>query len=75
MLASGYLFQVLDNAFFSHWGYQILKTRPNWRARQQEKNNKRLVQYSKEFVAKYGKDPLNMTDYARRATKFVIAYG
>jgi hypothetical protein len=75
MLAAGYRFKVLDKAFFSHWGFQVLKTRPKWRAKQQEANNKRLEQYSKEFLAKYGKDPLNLAKAAKIAKKVVVNYG
>ncbi|CAG0920323.1 unnamed protein product, partial [Notodromas monacha] len=74
MLVLGFQFKVLDNAFLSHWGFQVLKTRPKWRAKQQEANNRRLDQYSQEFVAKYHRDPLNLQGYSKKAAKFVIAY-
>lgn len=47
MYVAGYSFQVLNNAFTSHRGFQTLKTRPAWRARQQEQNNARFVHHLK----------------------------
>lgn len=35
MYVAGYSFQILNNAFASHWGFQTMKQRPVWRARQQ----------------------------------------
>ena len=75
MLALGYKFKVLNKAFLSHWGFQVLKTRPRWRAKQQEANMRRLEQYAKEFVAKYGHDPLELVKYSKMAKRIVIAYG
>merc|ERR1711981_551450 len=48
MYVANYSFYVLDNAFASHWGFQTLKDRPEWRARQQTRNYKNIkVAYGK----------------------------
>ena len=61
MYVAGYEFLVLDNAFASHWGFQSIKTRPKYRALQQEANNKHFDDFAKEIKARYGdKDPYNM---------------
>ena len=61
MFVAGYQFYVLDNAFASHWGFQSIKTRPKWRAKQQEDNNKKFDDFAREITARYGgKDPYNM---------------
>ena len=61
MFVAGYRFFVLDNGFASHWGFQTIKTRPDFRARQQEANNKKFDNFARELVAKYnGADPYNM---------------
>lgn len=41
MFVAGYQFMMLNNAFANHWGFQSLKSRPEFRAKQQEKNNAR----------------------------------
>ena len=48
MYVAGYSFYLLNNAFTNHWGFQSLKTRPQWRARQQEQNNARFDEFDKE---------------------------
>ena len=48
MYVAGYSFNLLNNAFTNHWGFQSLKTRPDWRARQQEMNNARFDEFAKE---------------------------
>jgi hypothetical protein len=48
MYVAGYSFYLLNNAFTNHWGFQSLKTRPQWRARQQEQNNARFDEFAKE---------------------------
>ena len=60
MYVAGYSFQVLNNAFASHWGFQYLKNRPEWRAKQQEKNNAKFDDFAKEVSARYGRDPYQM---------------
>ena len=61
MYVAGYEFYVLDNVFASQWGFQTIKSRPKWRAKQQEANNKRFDEFAKEVDARYGgKDPYNM---------------
>ena len=61
MYVAGYEFHVLDNAFASHWGFESVKTRPKYRAVQQEANNRRFDDFAKEIKARYGgKDPYNM---------------
>ena len=62
MYVCGYEFHVLDNAFASHWGFQTIKTRPKWRAHQQEVNNRRFDDFAKEIAARYGRDPYNMLE-------------
>ena len=60
MYVAGYTFQVLNNAFASHWGFQTLKNRPEWRAKQQEANNAKFDDYAREISARYGRDPYQM---------------
>ena len=60
MYVAGWTFHVLNNAFANHWGFQSVKTRPAWRARQQEANNKKFDEFAKELNARYGRDPYQM---------------
>ena len=60
MYVAGYTFQVLNNAFTSHWGFQYLKNRPMWRAKQQEQNNAKFDDFAREISARYGRDPYQM---------------
>ena len=53
MYVAGYSFYLLNNAFTNHWGFQSLKTRPEWRARQQEMNNARFDEFAKEVRILY----------------------
>jgi len=53
MYVAGWTFHVLDNAFFSHWGFQWLAQRPQWRAQQQTKNNARFDEFAKEVTARF----------------------
>ena len=77
MYVAGYTFYVLNNAFTNHWGFQTLKTRPEWRARQQEKNNARFDEFAREVSAHYGADPYNMLGQLKKMNlKHVkVAYG
>ena len=77
MFVAGYQFHVLDNAFASHWGFQTIKTRPKWRAKQQEENNKRFDDFAKEVTARYGRDPYNMLKKLKKLNyqNVKIAYG
>ena len=50
MYVAGYTFLVLNNAFTSHRGFQSVKSRPEWRARQQEDNNKKFDEFAKEVM-------------------------
>ena len=74
---AGYSFYLLNNAFTNHWGFQSLKTRPQWRARQQEQNNKRFDEFAREVTARYGADPYGMIKKLKRMNlKHVkVAYG
>jgi len=77
MYVAGYSFYLLNNAFTTHWGFQTIKTRPEWRARQQEKNNARFDEFAKEVSAHYSADPYNMLDQLNKMNlKHVkVAYG
>jgi len=77
MYVAGYSFYLLNNAFTNHWGFQTLKTRPEWRARQQEKNNARFDEFAREVSAHYGADPYNMLGQLKKMNlKHVkVAYG
>jgi len=48
MYVAGFKFHLLNNAFTSHWGFQSLKSRPAWRAKQQEENNARFDEFARE---------------------------
>ena len=60
MYVAGYEFFVLNNAFTSHWGFQSIRTRPKWRAKQQEENNAKFDEFAREVTARYGRDPCKM---------------
>jgi len=77
MYVAGYTFHVLNNAFTNHWGFQSVATRPDWRARQQEKNNAKFDEFAKEVSARYGRDPYNMLSQLKKLNlKHVkVAYG
>jgi len=77
MYVAGYSFQVLNNAFTSHRGFQTLKTRPAWRARQQEQNNARFDEFAKEVSAHYNADPYNMLSQLKKMNlkHIKVAYG
>ena len=60
MYVAGYKFFVLNNAFTSHWGFQSMRTRPKWRAKQQEENNAKFDEFAREVTARYGRDPCKM---------------
>ena len=77
MFVAGYQFHVLDNAFASHWGFQTIKTRPKWRAKQQEENNKRFDDFAREVTARYGRDPYNMLKKLKKLNyqNIKVAYG
>ena len=71
MYVAGFKFHLLNNAFTSHWGFQVtlqhlllswqannklykifqsLKSRPAWRAKQQEENNARFDEFAREVL-------------------------
>lgn len=77
MYVAGYDFYVLNNAFTSHWGFQTLKTRPKWRAKQQERNNARFDDFAKEVTARYGRDPYDMVPNLKKMDlkNIKVAYG
>ena len=71
MYVAGFKFHLLNNAFTSHWGFQVtsdppyviitrphretfqsLKSRPSWRAKQQEENNARFDEFAREVTIK-----------------------
>ncbi len=52
MSVAGYSFHVLSDAFASHWGFQTLAQRPDWRARQQTDNNARFDEFAREVTAR-----------------------
>jgi len=60
MYVAGYEFYLLNNVFTNHWGFQSLKSRANWRAKQQERNNAKFDEFAKELSAHYGRDPYDM---------------
>lgn len=60
MYVANYTFNVLDNAFLSHWGFQDLSQRPRWRALQQDRNNAKFDEFAKEVSARYSSDPYGM---------------
>ena len=66
MYVAGYSFYLLNNAFTNHWGFQSLKTRPQWRARQQEQNNARFDEFAKEVSLEF-----YFLSYYYYETKFV----
>ena len=56
MHAAGYIFEILDNAFTTHAGFQASQgSRPPWRANQQTENEKRFPAFKAEINAKYGR--------------------
>ena len=57
---AGYNFFVLNNAFISHWGYQAPVDPPEWRVKQRIVNENKFVNFAKEMVARYDRDPLRM---------------
>lgn len=77
MYVAGYTFNLLNNAFTSHWGFQSIKSRPQWRARQQEQNNARFDEFAREVSAHYTADPYKMLDQLKKMNlKHVkVAYG
>jgi len=77
MYVAGYTFYLLNNAFTNHWGFQSIKTRPEWRARQQERNNAKFDEFAKEVSAHYNADPYKMLDQLKKMNlKHVkVAYG
>lgn len=77
MYVAGFKFHLLNNAFTSHWGFQSLKSRPAWRAKQQEENNARFDEFAREVSARYSRDPYNMLDQLKKMNlKHVkVAYG
>eukprot|EP00095_Tigriopus_kingsejongensis_P007170 maker-scaffold211_size255937-snap-gene-1.15 protein:Tk07170 transcript:maker-scaffold211_size255937-snap-gene-1.15-mRNA-1 annotation:"n-acetyllactosaminide beta- -n-acetylglucosaminyltransferase-like" len=77
MYVSGYEFFVLNNAFTNHWGFQSIKTRPQYRAIQQMKNNARFDVFAKELNARYENDPYDMMTKLKgmNLKKAVVTYG
>jgi len=77
MYVAGFKFHLLNNAFTSHWGFQSLKSRPSWRAKQQEENNARFDEFAREVTARYSRDPYKMLDQLKKMNlKHVkVAYG
>ena len=77
MYVANYSFYVLDNAFASHWGFQTLKDRPEWRARQQTLNNHKFDDFAKEISARYGRDPYDMLTKLKTMNykNIKVAYG
>jgi len=77
MYVAGYSFNILNNAFTSHWGFQSISTRPAWRAHQQEVNNAKFDEFAKEVSARYSADPYNMISQLKKMNlKHVkVAYG
>ena len=66
MYVAGWKFYILNSGFTSHWGFQSLKQRPSWRAKQSENNNHKFDEFAKELIARYGADPYNMTSKLRK---------
>jgi len=77
MYVANYSFYLLDNAFSSHWGFQTLKDRPEWRAKQQTMNNHRFDDFAKEISARYGRDPYDMLTKLKTLNykNIKVAYG
>ena len=77
MYVANYSFYVLDNAFASHWGFQTLSERPEWRAMQQTKNNHKFDDFAKEISARYARDPYDMLNKLKQLNykHTRIAYG
>lgn len=77
MYVAGYQFVVLNNAFTNHWGLQTIKSRPKWRAKQQENNNKKFDEFALELIAKYGRDPYGMASKLKgyNFKNIKVAYG
>jgi hypothetical protein len=77
MYVAGYSFYLLNNPLTTHWGLQSISSRPRWRARQQEQNNKRFDEFAREVTARYGADPYGMIKKLKRMNlKHVkVAYG
>lgn len=60
MFMAGYNFVLLNNAFVSHWGFQEFRDTPKWRIEQRVVNENKFVNFAKEMVARYDRDPLRM---------------
>jgi len=77
MYVAGYEFYLLNNAFTNHWGFQGLKSRASWRAKQQENNNKKFDEFAKELSAHYGRDPYKMLEKLPKMNlkNIKVAYG
>ena len=71
---AGFQFLVLNNAFTSHRGFQTIKSRPRWRAKQHEENMKLLHAFAQELKTKYGKDPKNFVSFSKMFSKAQIPY-
>ena len=75
MYLAGYHFVVLDNVFLSHRGFQSIKNRPEWRAKQQMENNKKMEAYAKEVLARYGgKDDKYFLKFAQSIKNVKVAF-
>ncbi|XP_071447155.1 beta-1,4-glucuronyltransferase 1-like [Hetaerina americana] len=57
MFLRGYTFEVLDNAFLIHWGFQERKQRPPWREEQSRRNYRLFQNWVLEKAAQYDADP------------------
>ena len=77
MYVANYTFYVLDNVFASHWGFQTLSDRPEWRAKQQTRNNHKFDEFAKEISARYGRDPYDMMNKLKQLNykHIKVAYG
>jgi len=77
MYVAGYTFHVLNNAFTNHRGFQTIGTRPQWRAKQQEMNNKKFDEFAREVSARYSADPYKMLDQLKKMNlkNVKVAYG
>ena len=60
MFMAGFNFFVLNNAFVSHWGFQVGGSPPDWRVEQRTTNEIKFVNFAKEVVARYDRDPMRM---------------
>ncbi|XP_046389794.1 beta-1,4-glucuronyltransferase 1-like isoform X1 [Ischnura elegans] len=60
MVLRGYTFEVLDNAFLVHWGFQEFKQRPKWRTKQVQRNYQFFKKWLLEKAAQYDADPENL---------------